>query len=165
MFISFCRMLILLPLLSGCAATEIMSRNLPSGVAESVHIYSRNEEPASNLIDRALAGCPDETEEAETACVKDALSTATVSVGALASSIPGCSVGSICSYDHTTRRSLGLIPMYATVVKKDWRVTVDLRQGTTGAALPPVTVRDRNVFVVVPKAAAVKVQAGATAPR
>lgn len=136
--------------LSGCAATEYISRKVPSSPMAEVHLYSRNDEATSNLIDRALANCPDGTEAAATACVREALATSTMSTHALASSIPGCAVGSVCTYEHTTRRRLGLIPMYATVVKKDWVVTLDLRQARTGLALLPVTVRDRNVFVVAP---------------
>ena len=138
--------------LSGCAATEYLSRSIPAGTIADVHLYSRNEEAVSNVIDRALANCPDETELAETACVKEALSASPMSTRALATSITGCTVGSVCTYDHTTRRHLGLIPMYATVVKKDWRVAIDFRQAGTGVASIPVRVVDRNAFVVPPVA-------------
>jgi hypothetical protein len=137
-------------LLSGCAATEILSRHMPSDAAQSIHIYSRNEETSVNLIDLALANCADGTEQAETACIREALSRASLSTRALVSLIPGCSLGAICTYDHTTRRRLGLLPMYSSVVKKDWRVTIDLRRDVALPALPPIVVTDRNVFVVPP---------------
>ncbi|MGI3903915.1 MAG: hypothetical protein ACRYGP_28920 [Janthinobacterium lividum] len=137
-------------LLSGCAATELLSRSLPSDTAQTLRVYSRNEETSANLIDKAMANCPDGTQQAETACVREAISSASLSPHALATLIPGCSAGSICTYDHTTQRRLGFIPMYATMHRTDWRVTIDLRRNTAFGALPPILVTDRNVFVVPP---------------
>ena len=141
-------------LTSGCAVSEALNRHASSGVMADVHVYTHDEDRASNLIDRALATCFEQTERSETVCVGEALSRSAIGPRALAAMIPQCRLGSICTYDHTTRRRLGLFANYATVVVKDWRVSFDLRNPASGAgAAVPVTVTDRNVFVVPPAAA------------
>ena len=140
-------------LTSGCAVSEALNRHASSGVMADVHVYTHDEDRASNLIDRALATCFEQTERSETICVGEALSRSAIGPRALAAMIPQCRLGSICTYDHTTRRRLGLFANYATVVVKDWRVSFDLRTPASDVAAVPVTVTDRNVFVVPPAAA------------
>ena len=140
-------------LTSGCAVSEALNRHASSGVMADVHVYTHDEDRASNLIDRALATCFEQTERSETVCVGEALSRSAIGPRALAAMIPQCRLGSICTYDHTTRRRLGLFANYATVVVKDWRVSFDLRTPASDVAAVPVTVTDRNVFVVPPAAA------------
>lgn len=140
-----------LPLLtSGCAIPAILDRTMPADTMDGVHLYSHDEARASNLIDKALAACPEQTETFETRCVKEALSRATMGLRAMVAMIPECRLGSICTYDHRTRRRLGFFSAYATVVVKDWRVSFDLRNAPTDVASIPVTVTDRNVFIVPP---------------
>ncbi len=140
-------------LTSGCAVSEALNRHASSDVMADVHIYTHEEDRASNPIDRALATCFEQTERSETVCVGEALSRSAIGPRALAAMIPQCRLGSICTYDHTTRRRLGLFASYATVVVKDWRVSFDLRDPASSVAAVPVTVTDRNVFVVLPAAA------------
>ena len=140
-------------LTSGCAISEALNRHASSGVMADVHVYTHDEGRESNLIDRALATCFEQTERSETVCVGEALSRSAIGPRALAAMIPQCRLGSICTYDHTTRRRLGLFANYATVVVKDWRVSFDLRNPVSDIAAVPVTVTDRNVFVVPPAAA------------
>ncbi len=135
-------------LVSGCAVTEIVNRTVPPDMMADVHVFSRNDDRTANLIDTALATCFEQTQEAETHCVEDALARSTLSLRDLAAMMPPCRVGTVCTYDHTTRRRLGLLASYATLVVKDWRVSFDLRSPVASVALVPVTVTDRNVFVV-----------------
>ncbi len=139
-------------LTSGCAVSEAFNRHAPTDVAADVQIYTHDEDRASNLIDRALATCFEQTERSETVCVGEALSRSAIGPRALAAMIPQCRLGSVCTYDHTTRRRLGLFANYATLVVKDWRVSFDLRTAPSSVAAIPVTVTDRNVFVVPPAA-------------
>lgn len=113
-----------------------------------VHVFSRDEGRTSNLIDTALATCFEQTEKAETFCVKDALARSNISLRALMAMMPECRIGSVCTHDHTTRRRLGLLASYATLVVKDWRVSFDLRRPAADVALVPVVVTDRNIFIV-----------------
>lgn len=146
---------------SGCAVPGILDRTMPADVMDDVHVFTRNDGRVSNPIDRALATCHEQTEASETLCVTEALSRSTLGLHALVSLIPGCRLGSICFYDHTTRRRLGLIPSYATLVVKHWRVSFDLRRAVTEVVQVPIKVTDRDVFVVPPKADKPRVLSGA----
>ena len=152
-------------LTSGCAVTEVVSRTVPADVMADVHLYSRNDDRTSNLIDAALATCFEQTESSETLCVKDALSRSAIDLRALMAIMPQCNIGAICHYDHTTRRRLGLFASYATLVVKDWRVSFDLRSAVPDVALIPVGVTDRNIFTVPRSTTPTAVQTGPSMQR
>lgn len=92
------------------------------------------------VIERALAGCRSRDEGAETACVKHGIADAGLDASALARSIPGCRIGTVCRVDYTTEDRIGFVPAVASDLRLRWRVTVDLRKAVNTPGEIPTTV-------------------------
>ena len=136
--------------LSGCTGTEVIDKTASDVLdqAEKLQIYNHQVSLTRNPIDRALAACPEKLPKPETDCVRRGLIDAGVSTAELIALVPGCRAGRTCSYDFTTRDRLGFIEATAAVFVVNWRVTFDLRQPVVTMANLPLTVANRDDFVV-----------------
>ena len=133
-------------LLSGCALPVQAEMDQAADVARFATRYDHVAGSEANLLDRALAECPDKTAKAETACVRDSLAAAAATPRALAALLPDCRAGTVCRYDATTRNRRGFVSATATDFVRHWRVEVDLRRAAAAVAQVPVTVTDRDDF-------------------
>lgn len=136
--------------LSGCALPVQAEMDQASDIARYATRYDHVVGTEANLLDRALAECPDKTAKAETACLRERLAAAATTSRALAAMIPNCRAGTVCRYDATTKNRRGFIAATATDFVRHWRVEVDLRRPAAGIAQIPVTVVDRDDFETPP---------------
>ena len=137
-------------LASGCALQVQGGMDRAADVARYATSYDHVVGPRVNLLDRALADCPEKTVKAETACVRQGIDAAHPSVKDLIALVPNCRSGQVCHYDHTTRDRLGFVQANATDYVKRWRIDLDLRHPAVAAAGVPVTVIDREDFDAPP---------------
>ncbi|RYC30150.1 hypothetical protein D3273_20415 [Lichenibacterium minor] len=135
---------------SGCALPVQGEMDRVSGVARYATSYDHVVGPRANLLDRALADCPEKTVKAETACVRQGVDAARPSSKSLVALVPGCRAGQVCHYDHTTRDRLGFVQASATEYVKRWRIDLDFRHPAPEAAQVPITVIDRDDFDASP---------------
>ncbi len=131
---------------SGCALPVQSEMDQMSSIAHYATSYDHVVDPRANPLDRALADCSEKTVKAETACVRQGVDTASLSVPALMALVPHCRAGQVCHYDHTTRDRLGFVQANATDYVKRWRVDLDVRHPAATAAQVPITVIDRDDF-------------------
>lgn len=130
----------------GCSAWPEISAKRAGDVARYATSLSHNVSSDRNLIDRALSECPDGTQKSETICVQAALSKANISSEALVSMIPNCKIGLKCTYEHTTRRKIGLVEATATLITKRWQIEFDFRKPRKDVSQVPLTVVDQDNF-------------------
>jgi hypothetical protein len=139
---------------SGCALPVEGEMDRMSDIARFATSYDHVVDARANLIDRALADCPEKTVKAETACLRQGIDAAKPAVKVLMALVPGCRAGQVCHYDHTTRDRLGFVRASATDYVKRWRVDLDFTHPAPAAAQVPVTVIDREDFDSAPAAPA-----------
>ena len=134
----------------GCAGTEVIDKTASDVLdqAEKLQIYNHQISLTKNPIDAALAACPEKLPKPETDCVRRGLIDAGLRTAEVIALIPGCRTGRTCSYDFTTRDRLGFIPATSAVFVVNWRVTFDLRRPVVTLADLPITVANRDDFVV-----------------
>ncbi len=137
-------------LASGCALPVQGEVDQMSNVARYATSYDHVVDARANLLDRALADCPEKTLKAETACVRQGVDAARPAVKALMALVPNCRAGQVCHYDHTTRDRLGFVRASATDYVKRWRVDLDFTRPAAEAAQVPITVIDREDFDAAP---------------
>lgn len=136
--------------MAGCALSVQAEMDEASGLTRYATHFDHVVGAENNLLDRALAECPEKTLKAEEACVKEGIRAADPSPRSLVAMVPQCRAGLVCHYDHTTRDRLGFVQANATDYVKHWRVDLDFRKPAPDAAHVPVTVTDRDDFDSAP---------------
>ena len=131
--------------LSGCALPIQAEVGQAAGIAAYATHYDHVVGMEANLLDLALAECPEKTLKAEADCVRRGVDAAPSTRG-LVALVPNCRAGQVCHYDHATRDRLGFVQASATDFVKRWRVDLDFRRPAADAAHVPITVIDRDDF-------------------
>jgi hypothetical protein len=131
---------------SGCAFPLDAEMDRASRAAHYAIHFDHVTGPENNLLDRALAECPEKLLKAEQTCVRQAIDGSGLSPRALAALVPQCKAAQLCHYDHVTQNRIGPIEATSTNFKKHWRIDLDFRQPATDVSHVPATVIDLDDF-------------------